>query len=203
MFSGFWNSGTHLMPFSVSLLSLPFNGPFRKSLLPYSSPVNLNTTKPTVLGGLASGMAAGSELQPCRNLPESLLWRLWRCLYGRQTSFWHTSSLSFWRHQHWSRSSIASTQQCSVSCSRLLHLSPPHLYRLVWLRPSKQIRPPLFSTKQKRQRRWIVSKQTPWRSPLWQDSRLWSTQSSILSWFLFWQLLLSCVRPLHFHPGPN
>ena len=29
---------------------------------------------------------------------------------------------------------------------------------LVWLRPSKQIRPPLFSTKQKRQRRWIVSK---------------------------------------------
>lgn len=27
---------------------------------------------------------------------------------------------------------------------------------LVWLRPSKQIRPPLFSTKQKRQRRWIV-----------------------------------------------
>ena len=27
-----------------------------------------------------------------------------------------------------------------------------------WLRPSKQIRPPLFSTKQKRQRRWIVAK---------------------------------------------
>ena len=27
---------------------------------------------------------------------------------------------------------------------------------LVWLRPSKQIRAPLFSTKQKRQRRWIV-----------------------------------------------
>jgi len=30
----------------------------------------------------------------------------------------------------------------------------------VWLRPSKQIRPPLFSTKQKRQRRWIVIKYT-------------------------------------------
>ena len=28
----------------------------------------------------------------------------------------------------------------------------------VWLRPSKQIRAPLFSTKQKRQRRWIVSR---------------------------------------------
>lgn len=28
----------------------------------------------------------------------------------------------------------------------------------VWLRPSKQIRAPLFSIKQKRQRRWIVSK---------------------------------------------
>ena len=31
---------------------------------------------------------------------------------------------------------------------------------IVWLRPSKQIRPPLFSTKQKRQRRWIVIKYT-------------------------------------------
>ena len=31
---------------------------------------------------------------------------------------------------------------------------------VVWLRPSKQIRPPLFSTKQKRQRRWIVIKYT-------------------------------------------
>jgi 1,3-beta-glucan synthase len=30
----------------------------------------------------------------------------------------------------------------------------------VWLRPSKQIRAPLFSTKQKRQRRWIVVKYT-------------------------------------------
>lgn len=28
------------------------------------------------------------------------------------------------------------------------------------MRPSKQIRPPLFSTKQKRQRRWIVFKYT-------------------------------------------
>jgi 1,3-beta-glucan synthase len=28
---------------------------------------------------------------------------------------------------------------------------------LVWLRPSKQIRAPLYSVKQKRQRRWIVS----------------------------------------------
>ena len=28
----------------------------------------------------------------------------------------------------------------------------------VWLRPSKQIRAPLFSTKQKRQRQWIVVK---------------------------------------------
>jgi 1,3-beta-glucan synthase len=28
---------------------------------------------------------------------------------------------------------------------------------LVWLRPSKQIRAPLFSVRQKRQRRWLVS----------------------------------------------
>ena len=29
---------------------------------------------------------------------------------------------------------------------------------VVWLRPSKQIRAPLYSIKQKRQRRWIVIK---------------------------------------------
>ena len=29
---------------------------------------------------------------------------------------------------------------------------------VVWLRPSKQIRAPLYSIKQKRQRRWIVVK---------------------------------------------
>ncbi|KAH8117447.1 1,3-beta-glucan synthase, partial [Phellopilus nigrolimitatus] len=33
-----------------------------------------------------------------------------------------------------------------------------HSTMLFWLRPSKQIRPPLFSTKQKRQRRWLVLK---------------------------------------------
>ncbi|KAH8833629.1 1,3-beta-glucan synthase [Flagelloscypha sp. PMI_526] len=35
-----------------------------------------------------------------------------------------------------------------------------HSMMLFWLRPSKQIRAPLFSTKQKRQRRWIVMKYT-------------------------------------------
>ncbi|KAI0093659.1 glycosyltransferase family 48 protein [Irpex rosettiformis] len=35
-----------------------------------------------------------------------------------------------------------------------------HSTMLYWLRPSRQIRPPLFSTKQKRQRRWIVVKYT-------------------------------------------
>jgi len=35
-----------------------------------------------------------------------------------------------------------------------------HSTMLFWLRPSKQIRPPMFSTKQKRQRRWIVVKYT-------------------------------------------
>ncbi|KAL1660315.1 glycosyltransferase family 48 protein [Schizophyllum commune] len=35
-----------------------------------------------------------------------------------------------------------------------------HSTMLFWLRPSKQIRQPLFSTKQKRQRRWIVMKYT-------------------------------------------
>lgn len=61
------------MPFSVSLQSLPFNVPFRRFLLLCSSPVNLNMTKLTVLGGLVSGTVVGLELQPCHNLPESLL----------------------------------------------------------------------------------------------------------------------------------
>ncbi|KAI0727239.1 1-3-beta-glucan synthase [Fomitopsis betulina] len=51
----------------------------------------------------------------------------------------------------------------------LIVLTPPtlipfvdklHSTMMFWLRPSKQIRPPLFSTKQKRQRRWIVVKYT-------------------------------------------
>lgn len=41
-----------------------------------------------------------------------------------------------------------------------MYLGPPLLTVVspVWLRPSKQIRAPLFSTKQKRQRQWIVVK---------------------------------------------
>jgi len=51
----------------------------------------------------------------------------------------------------------------------LIILTPPvlipfidrlHSTMLFWLRPSKQIRAPLFSTKQKRQRRWIIVKYT-------------------------------------------
>jgi len=51
----------------------------------------------------------------------------------------------------------------------LIILTPPilipymnrlHSTMLFWLRPSKQIRAPLFSTKQKRKRRWIVIKYT-------------------------------------------
>ncbi|KAG1731889.1 glycosyltransferase family 48 protein [Suillus lakei] len=51
----------------------------------------------------------------------------------------------------------------------LVILTPPvlipfvgklHSTMLFWLRPSKQIRPPLYSTKQKRQRRWIIIKYT-------------------------------------------
>jgi len=51
----------------------------------------------------------------------------------------------------------------------LVILTPPilipfanrlHSTMLFWLRPSKQIRAPLFSTKQKRKRRWMVFKYT-------------------------------------------
>ena len=54
--------------------------------------------------------------------------------------------------------SVHSTMLCK---SFPWFISQPHLYFLVWLRPSKQIRPPLFSTKQKRQRRWIVGSPIP------------------------------------------
>ncbi|KAE9396054.1 1,3-beta-glucan synthase [Gymnopus androsaceus JB14] len=55
----------------------------------------------------------------------------------------------------------------------LICLTPPilipfvnqlHSTMLFWLRPSKQIRAPLFSTKQKRTRRWIVSRQRVFRT---------------------------------------
>ena len=40
-------------------------------------------------------------------------------------------------------------------CTELVLIAWRHT---VWLRPSKQIRAPLYSIKQKRQRRWIVVK---------------------------------------------
>jgi 1,3-beta-glucan synthase len=48
----------------------------------------------------------------------------------------------------------------SVSTRSFLQLIISDLLSLllVWLRPSKQIRPPLYSIKQKKQRRWIVLK---------------------------------------------
>lgn len=49
---------------------------------------------------------------------------------------------------------LHSTMMCMFYPCVCVHLL---IIRTVWLRPSKQIRPPLFSTKQKRQRRWIVS----------------------------------------------
>jgi 1,3-beta-glucan synthase len=50
---------------------------------------------------------------------------------------------------------LHSTMLCESPC--MVFLSEFLLIAmLVWLRPSKQIRAPLFSTKQKRQRRWIV-----------------------------------------------
>ena len=50
----------------------------------------------------------------------------------------------------------------TMLCKSSPRTDPPFLIVVsaVWLRPSKQIRPPLFSTKQKRQRRWIVFKYT-------------------------------------------
>jgi 1,3-beta-glucan synthase len=52
---------------------------------------------------------------------------------------------------------VHSMMLCEMISIFLLFI-PLLIHDSVWLRPSKQIRPPLFSTKQKRQRRWIVSK---------------------------------------------
>ena len=59
---------------------------------------------------------------------------------------------------------------------------------IVWLRPSKQIRPPLFSTKQKRQRRWIVSMNQLYvgRCTVDHCRRFSSTRFYTLSWLLYW-----------------
>lgn len=53
---------------------------------------------------------------------------------------------------------LHSTMLCKFSLQRYIDTKSCILiFFPVWLRPSKQIRAPLFSTKQKRQRRWIVS----------------------------------------------
>lgn len=66
----------------------------------------------------------------------------------------------------------------------LFMLTPPilipyfdrfHATILFWLRPSKQIRAPLYSLKQRRQRRWIVS-------------RL-SVRALRMSWLTVWQII--------------
>ena len=53
--------------------------------------------------------------------------------------------------------SLHSMMLC-MSLSRYIYILVSNTRSTVWLRPSKQIRAPLFSTKQKRQRRWIVIK---------------------------------------------
>ena len=51
-----------------------------------------------------------------------------------------------------------STILCELSYESFKVLLLTHVTILVWLRPSNQIRAPLYSPKQKRQRRWIVSR---------------------------------------------
>ena len=56
--------------------------------------------------------------------------------------------------------SLHSMMLCMSLFSYSSHFLVSDTLLIVWLRPSKQIRAPLFSTKQKRQRRWIVIKYT-------------------------------------------
>lgn len=52
---------------------------------------------------------------------------------------------------------LHATALCEYFLACWLILLLMFIFFLVWLRPSKQIRAPLYSIKQKRQRRWIVS----------------------------------------------
>lgn len=61
---------------------------------------------------------------------------------------------------------IHATCLCTWNLSPLLKVLS-YSTRLVWLRPSQQIRAPLYFSKQKKQRRWIVrALDLPSRSPL-------------------------------------
>ena len=115
--------------------------------------------KRTGPGGRASGMAEVWVLMRCHNQRESSLSRLLSYRCGAQTSLPATSSSSFSHRLFSFRTLTEYTRRYSVSPGSIFSIFAGHSSCIsVWLRPSKQIRAPLYSIKQKRQRRWIIVK---------------------------------------------
>lgn len=114
--------------------------------------------RPTVLGGLAAGTEEVLALTSCLNQRASLWSKSSSFPSGVQISSWATSYSSCYPRLFWSHTSIAPMRPSCVSSSHLPcgYSELTACLSLVWLRPSKQIRAPLYSIKQKRQRRWIV-----------------------------------------------
>lgn len=156
--SGYWSYGMHLTLCLALSLSYPSSALSTKSLSRCSYPVSSSMTRPIALGGLEDGTVVDSELMLCLNLRANSLSRSLRCRCGAPISCWATFCFSCSHLLSWFPTSIVCTPRCYVSACLLLGSRRGlKQYLPVWLRPSKQIRAPLYSLKQRRQRRFIVS----------------------------------------------
>ena len=143
-------------PGKVSLRLLRFRVPVLNFLTPSSLLMSCNMKSRTVHGGLTVVMIVDLAHTLCRGLLEDLLTRMWKCPYGIPISSSNIFSCLLWALYSSFPSVIACTLRCFVRFVAPFHLSLFTKYYSVWLRPYRQIRPPLFSVKVKKQRRWIM-----------------------------------------------
>jgi len=139
------------------LQSLQFNAPSANSSSQSSFLVSSSMMRQTELGGLANGTDEVWGPMSCPSQLESSSSKLLSWAYGHPTSSLPTSSSLFSHPSPLFHTSTLSTRRSCVSqyypASEVMLIVP-----LVWLRPSKQIRAPLYSMKVKKQRQWIVIK---------------------------------------------
>ena len=131
----------------------------------------------TVHGGQIVGIVTILARTPFHSLLASLLSRLSSCCCGVPTSCSDTSCFSCSPLHYWLRMLTVCTQWCSVSpflvsfgCCFLM-IDPSR----VQLHPSEQIRAPLYSVKQCKQCRRIVSTST---------TSGWVNMMGLLTWYL-------------------
>ena len=86
-------------------------------------------------------------------------------------------------------------QPFSVSSSRFVLVIWISKGLSVWLRPSKQIRPPLYSIKQKKQRRWIVSIHYLTSLLIWGFPQIIKYGSIYVSMILLFVVLIALRKP--------